>query len=225
MRLIWGSVGVAIILGIAYFVNEDRLAKQRMEQVRWAPIERCADKVVFSEFEKFKYRPTDWNEALEQLATPNAERDLAKRMQKKCDGLVLLDSDAKRVIEKAKAMIEAIPVAAREPCGCAVERPSAWRLQEACWDMRRIEASINLYWLNNFTHPSNEEGFQALISAGHQSESDDRLWIDPWGNRYFYRDGKVFSYGPDGVSESGVSVSILEGTTDIMRSMETEGCF
>ena len=39
MRLVWGAVGVAIILGIAYFVNEDRLAKQRMEQVRWAPIE------------------------------------------------------------------------------------------------------------------------------------------------------------------------------------------
>ena len=86
---------------------------------------------------------------LEQLVTPNAERDLAKRMQKKCDGLAMLDGDAKRVIEKAKAMIEAIPVAAREPCGCAVEHPSAWRLQEACWDMRRLEASIALYWLDN----------------------------------------------------------------------------
>ena len=102
MRLVWGAVGVAIILGIAYFVNEDRLAKQRMEQVRWAPIEHCANDVVFSEFEKFRYRPTDWNEVLEQLVTPNAERDLAKRMQKKCDGLAMLDGDAKELSKKPK---------------------------------------------------------------------------------------------------------------------------
>lgn len=237
MRLIWGAVGIAIILSIAYFVNEDRLAKQKIEQARWAPIEQCADEIVFSRFEDFKYKPTDWNEVLEQIGASDAEGDLAKRMKKRCDGLVMLDGDAKKILETARAMIETIPVAAREPCGCAVEGPSAWRLRKLCADMQWLETALKIYRLDNFTYPSSAQGLAALVSPSTLSPEPrnfkdggyvSELPTDPWGNPYGYRNDEVFSWGADGISHTREKVpfaTALFGSRGVMRAMEAEGCF
>jgi general secretion pathway protein G len=87
------------------------------------------------------------------------------------------------------------------------------RLTKAQADVRTLEASLNLYKLDNFQYPTTEQGLRALVERP-TLPPDARNWrsggyvtslpLDPWGNPYQYlnpgrRGGfDVFSLGADG---------------------------
>lgn len=81
-------------------------------------------------------------------------------------------------------------------------------------DIRAIEASLNLYKLDNFNYPSTEQGLAALVTKP-LGAPEPKNWKqggylrslpkDPWGNEYQYTnpgtDGSPFdlySFGADG---------------------------
>lgn len=81
-------------------------------------------------------------------------------------------------------------------------------------DIRAIEASLNLYKLDNFNYPSSEQGLAALVTKP-LGAPEPKNWKqggylrslpkDPWGNEYQYAnpgtDGSPFdlySFGADG---------------------------
>lgn len=81
-------------------------------------------------------------------------------------------------------------------------------------DIRAIEASLNLYKLDNFNYPSTEQGLQALVTQP-LGAPEPKNWKqggylrslpkDPWGNVYQYAipgsSGTafdLFSFGADG---------------------------
>ena len=81
-------------------------------------------------------------------------------------------------------------------------------------DIRAIEASLNLYKLDNFNYPSTEQGLAALVTKP-LGAPEPKNWKqggylrslpkDPWGNEYQYanpgNDGSPFdlySFGADG---------------------------
>lgn len=81
-------------------------------------------------------------------------------------------------------------------------------------DIRAIEASLNLYKLDNFNYPSTEQGLAALVTKP-LGAPEPKNWKqggylrslpkDPWGNEYQYAspgtDGSPFdlySFGADG---------------------------
>lgn len=90
------------------------------------------------------------------------------------------------------------------------ERVAASRLNQ---DLRVIEAGLSLYKLDNFMHPTEEQGLRALIEEP-TTEPRPRNWKkdgylrelprDPWGNPYQYRNPgihgeiHIFSLGADG---------------------------
>jgi general secretion pathway protein G len=85
------------------------------------------------------------------------------------------------------------------------------RISKAKSDIRVLESSLELYKLDNFVYPSNDQGLEALVNK--PSGSNTRNWRDggyikkltkdPWGNeyRYIYPGSKgefdVFSLGAD----------------------------
>ena len=231
MKLIWGAVGIAIILGIGYFINEDRLAKQKIEQARWAPIQQCADEFVFSRIRDKKYVPEDWNRVLEEMEDADFEMALATRMQKRCDGLQLLPGDTEKIIATARSMIEERPVSARSLCGCAVSTLHAWALRVTCIDLHAFATWLRVYRLDNYMYPTNEQGLEALVSPS-ELEPEPRNFkeggymsevpTDQWGNPYVYKDGEVRAWVPNGYVSSAASLLDSEG---VMRAMEAEGCF
>jgi general secretion pathway protein G len=79
--------------------------------------------------------------------------------------------------------------------------------------LRLLEASLNLYKLDNFTYPSNEQGLRALVTEP-TTEPRARNWKpngyvhevnlkDPWGNDYHYEspgkhgDIDIYTLGAD----------------------------
>ena len=78
-------------------------------------------------------------------------------------------------------------------------------------DLRAIEASLNLYKLDNFNYPSTEQGLQALVTQPTGSPEANN-WKqggylrsvpkDPWGNDYQYTSAgstfDLYSFGADG---------------------------
>lgn len=81
-------------------------------------------------------------------------------------------------------------------------------------DIRAIEASLNLYKLDNFNYPSTDQGLQALVTKP-LGTPEPKNWkqggylrnlpIDPWGNEYQYASPgsddssfDLYSYGADG---------------------------
>ena len=81
-------------------------------------------------------------------------------------------------------------------------------------DIRAIEASLNLYKLDNFNYPTTEQGLAALVTKP-LGAPEPKNWKqggylrslpkDPWGNEYQYAnpgsDGSPFdlySFGADG---------------------------
>jgi general secretion pathway protein G len=80
-------------------------------------------------------------------------------------------------------------------------------------DIRSIETALNLYRLDNFKYPSNEEGLQALVRSPGESSAPNwkpggylrQVPADPWNNPYEYSfpgqrggDFDIFSLGADG---------------------------
>jgi len=93
-----------------------------------------------------------------------------------------------------------------------MERPGEARVTRAKQDVRGIETALDLYKLDNFAYPSNEQGLDALVTkpSGQPDAPNwkgpylDRVAKDPWGKPYQYqRPGQhgevdIFSYGADG---------------------------
>jgi len=78
-------------------------------------------------------------------------------------------------------------------------------------DLRAIEASLNLYKLDNFSYPSTEQGLKALVTQPSGSP-EAKNWKqggylrnapkDPWQNEYQYTNSggsiDLYSLGADG---------------------------
>ena len=93
-----------------------------------------------------------------------------------------------------------------------MERPAEARITRVKQDLQGVMTALNLYKLDNFRYPGNEQGLQALITKpSGQPEAPnwkgpylDRLPMDPWSNPYQYQqpgqhgDVDVYSYGADG---------------------------
>jgi len=68
------------------------------------------------------------------------------------------------------------------------------RISKAKSDIRVLESSLELYKLDNFLYPSNEQGLEALVNrpAGETARNwrdggyIKKLTKDPWGNDYRY---------------------------------------
>jgi general secretion pathway protein G len=68
------------------------------------------------------------------------------------------------------------------------------RISKAKSDIRVLESSLELYKLDNFLYPSNEQGLEALVNkpAGEAARNwrdggyIKKLTKDPWGNDYRY---------------------------------------
>ena len=67
-------------------------------------------------------------------------------------------------------------------------------------DLARIETALEMYSLDHFTYPTQQDGLEALIAGGYIR----KLSLDPWGNPYEYRNPgehgpvDIFSLGADG---------------------------
>ncbi len=74
------------------------------------------------------------------------------------------------------------------------------RATRVAGDIAAIESALQLYRLDNFNYPSQQDGLEALLSSGHL----EKLSLDPWGNAYEYRNPgergaiDIFSLGADG---------------------------
>lgn len=93
-----------------------------------------------------------------------------------------------------------------------MERPGEARVVRAKQDVTSVVTALNLYKLDNFSYPSNEQGLEALVTkpAGQPDAPNwkgpylDRVPKDPWGRPYQYqRPGQhgeidVYSNGADG---------------------------
>ena len=85
------------------------------------------------------------------------------------------------------------------------------RISKAKSDIRVLESSLELYKLDNYLYPSNEQGLEALVNkpAGEGAKNwrvggyIKKLTKDPWGNEYRYaypgNNGEfdVYSLGAD----------------------------
>ena len=86
------------------------------------------------------------------------------------------------------------------------------KISRAGTDIKSIEASLDLYKLDNFQYPSTDQGLEALITkpAGDPPAANwtkkymKKLPIDPWNNPYKYLspgshgETDIYSLGPDG---------------------------
>ncbi|MBN8482549.1 MAG: type II secretion system major pseudopilin GspG [Xanthomonadales bacterium] len=93
-----------------------------------------------------------------------------------------------------------------------MQRPAEARVTRVKQDLQGIVTALNLYKLDNFRYPGNEQGLQALVAKpSGQPEAPnwkgpylDRLPKDPWNRAYQYQQPgqrgeiDVFSYGADG---------------------------
>ncbi len=95
-----------------------------------------------------------------------------------------------------------------------MDRPDDARIVKAKQDIRALQTALDLYKLDNYNHPSTDQGLEALVNkpAGTPEARNwksggylDRLPKDPWGNEYLYmkpgsRGGAVdiYSLGADG---------------------------
>lgn len=69
------------------------------------------------------------------------------------------------------------------------------RVSKAKSDIRALDASLELYKLDNFTYPSTEQGLEALVTKPSGAELKywrkggyiKKLVKDPWGNDYQYQ--------------------------------------
>jgi len=74
------------------------------------------------------------------------------------------------------------------------------QIQKARGDISAIETALEMYKLDNFNYPTEQEGLESLVSSG----LIKKMSLDPWGNPYQYRNPgeraqiDIFSLGADG---------------------------
>ena len=74
------------------------------------------------------------------------------------------------------------------------------QVQKARGDITAIETALEMYKLDQFSYPTEQEGFEALVASG----IIKKMSLDPWGNPYQYRNPgeqsqiDIFSLGADG---------------------------
>jgi general secretion pathway protein G len=96
------------------------------------------------------------------------------------------------------------------------KRPEDARVTKAKIEISNLEQALELYYLDNSSYPSSEQGLQALVekpSTGETTENwraggylaKSRIAKDPWGNEYVYvspgihsEDYDLYSLGKDG---------------------------
>jgi general secretion pathway protein G len=92
-----------------------------------------------------------------------------------------------------------------------MDRPDQARITKARQDIRALEASLNLYRLDNYVYPTTDQGLEALVEEPSSPEPPnwksggylDRLPLDPWKQPYqFLSPGSrgtvdIYSLGPD----------------------------
>ncbi len=84
------------------------------------------------------------------------------------------------------------------------------RISKAKSDIKVLESSLELYKLDNFNFPNNDEGLAALKTAPESAKNwrkggyIKRLRKDPWGNDYIYvnpgshEEIDIYTLGADG---------------------------
>jgi len=85
------------------------------------------------------------------------------------------------------------------------------RVTKAKQDIKAFETALNLYRMDNFKFPTNDQGLKALVEKQGDAKNFPQggyvggLKKDPWGNNYLYAvpsshglQYDVFSYGADG---------------------------
>jgi len=96
------------------------------------------------------------------------------------------------------------------------KRPEDARVTKAKVEISNLEQALELYYLDNGSYPSTEQGLQALVekpTTGEISEqwreggylAKKKVPVDPWGNPYMYvspgvhnQDYDLYSLGKDG---------------------------
>jgi general secretion pathway protein G len=93
-----------------------------------------------------------------------------------------------------------------------MDRPEQARIVKAQQDIRALEASLNLYKLDNYEYPTTDQGLEALATKPDIPPEPprwktggylDRMPLDPWQQPYQYLSPGVhgavdiFSTGPD----------------------------
>jgi general secretion pathway protein G len=93
-----------------------------------------------------------------------------------------------------------------------MDRPDEARITKARQDIRALEASFNLYKLDNYEYPSTDQGIEALVTKPETAPEPpnwkeggylDRMPLDPWQQSYQYLyPGShgvmdIYSLGPD----------------------------
>jgi len=74
------------------------------------------------------------------------------------------------------------------------------QVQKVKGDITAIETALELYKLDQFNYPTEQEGLEALVASG----IIKKMSLDPWGNPYQYRNPgeqsevDIFSLGADG---------------------------
>jgi len=74
------------------------------------------------------------------------------------------------------------------------------QIQKARGDISAIETALEMYKLDNFNYPTEQEGLEALVASGLVK----KMSLDPWGNPYEYRNPgeraqiDIYSLGADG---------------------------
>jgi general secretion pathway protein G len=97
------------------------------------------------------------------------------------------------------------------------KRPEDARVTKAKIEIANLEQALELYYLDNGTYPTTEQGLSALIEKPQTGEVPEnwkaggylakpKMPEDPWGNEYQYlspgvrnRDFDLYSFGKDGV--------------------------
>ncbi len=74
------------------------------------------------------------------------------------------------------------------------------QVQKVRGDISAIETALEMYKLDQFNYPTEQEGLDALVTGG----LIKKMSLDPWGNPYEYRNPgeqgeiDIFSLGADG---------------------------
>ncbi|MEW7978485.1 MAG: type II secretion system major pseudopilin GspG [Candidatus Sedimenticola endophacoides] len=110
-----------------------------------------------------------------------------------------------------------------------MSRPDAAKTMKARQDIRALEEAVKLYRLDNYSHPSTEQGLDALVSRPSDLTDNanwktggyvERLYSDPWGKAYNYLspgahgEVDIYTYGADGVA-GGEGINADIGNWDL----------
>jgi len=94
-----------------------------------------------------------------------------------------------------------------------MDRPEQARVVKARQDVRALEASLNMYKLDNYVFPTTDQGLEALVQKPTTPPEPpqwkdggylDRMPNDPWQHPYQYLNPgthgsiDIYSLGPDG---------------------------